>query len=208
MKYAELLCKTNYSFLRGASHSHELMARAAQVKLEALAITDVGGVYGMPKAYHALKDLPEAARPKLIVGAEIPIVDHPSITLLAQNRAAYGLLCRILTECHRDRPKAKPLSSWQALLSFLEDPESKSKASGLIAILTSAPGTRFGDLKEIFKERIALPLFRFLDGQDSARTEYALDIRNKFEIPIIASNDVHFHVRERRKLQEIGRAHV
>ena len=40
MQYAELRCRTHYSFLRGASHPHELIQQAAQLGYRALAITD------------------------------------------------------------------------------------------------------------------------------------------------------------------------
>ena len=46
VRYAELHCHTNYSFLDGASHPHELATRAAELGYEALAITDHDGFYG------------------------------------------------------------------------------------------------------------------------------------------------------------------
>ena len=55
MKYAELCCRSNYSFLKGASHPAELVSRAAELGLHALAVTDTGGVYGMPRAYRESK---------------------------------------------------------------------------------------------------------------------------------------------------------
>src|SRR5688500_18707534 len=96
-RYAELKCRTHYSFLRGASHPHELMDRAAELGLDALAITDRDGVYGMPKAYAAAKKHPKL---KLIVGAELTLETLPHLTLLAADRAAYGVMCRMLTASH------------------------------------------------------------------------------------------------------------
>ena len=92
--YAELLCKSNFSFLRGASQPSELVSQAAALGLNAIALTDLGGVYGIPKAYLALREFPQV---KLISGAEIPVEGLPSITLLARDRPAYGLMCRILS---------------------------------------------------------------------------------------------------------------
>ena len=45
-RYAELHCHTNYSFLDGASHPHQLVDRAAELEYTALAITDHHGFYG------------------------------------------------------------------------------------------------------------------------------------------------------------------
>jgi error-prone DNA polymerase len=45
-RYAELHCHTNFSFLDGASHPHQLIERAAELGYEALAVTDHDGLYG------------------------------------------------------------------------------------------------------------------------------------------------------------------
>ena len=194
--YAELLCKSNFSFLRGASQPSELVSQAAALGLNAIALTDLGGVYGIPKAYLALREFPQV---KLISGAEIPVEGLPSITLLARDRPAYGLMCRILTEAHHDRTKNQPLLSWKKLLSFLEEPP----VQGLIALPTDGVDTDYATLKEIFNDRLRFPLFRFLDGKDEERFHRALEIRKHFAIPIVASNDVHFHTAERGKIQDV-----
>jgi error-prone DNA polymerase len=81
--YVELNCRTHYSFLRGASHPKELIDQAIELGLKGLAITDLNGVYGVPKAYLALKEQ-MAAHPefKLIVGAQVRIQNLPLLTLL------------------------------------------------------------------------------------------------------------------------------
>src|SRR5947209_4472451 len=56
--YAELRCKTCYSFLTGASHPHEMVEQAASLGLQALAITDQDGVYGLPRAFVAAQSHP------------------------------------------------------------------------------------------------------------------------------------------------------
>ena len=66
-RYAELHCKTNFSFLEGASHPDELALRAAELGLTALAITDRNTLAGVVRAHGAAKDLGL----KLIIGAEI-----------------------------------------------------------------------------------------------------------------------------------------
>ena len=52
--YAELICRSNFSFLRGASHPEELVATAARLGLQALALTDGDGLYGVVKAHLAM----------------------------------------------------------------------------------------------------------------------------------------------------------
>ena len=60
--YAELVCRSNFSFLEGASHPEELVCRAAQRRgCPALALTDGDGLYGAVKAHlGARKGRPEA----------------------------------------------------------------------------------------------------------------------------------------------------
>ena len=48
-RYAELHCHSNFSFLDGASHPHDLVRRAVELGYEALAITDHDGFYGAPR---------------------------------------------------------------------------------------------------------------------------------------------------------------
>ena len=56
MSYAPLWCKSNYSFLEGASHPDELMEQARRLDLPALALTDRDGVYGVVQAHQAVKE--------------------------------------------------------------------------------------------------------------------------------------------------------
>src|SRR6202049_5339953 len=66
VRYAELHCKTNFSFLEGASHPDELVARAAELGYAALAITDRNSLAGVVRAHGAAQRL----RVTLLSGAE------------------------------------------------------------------------------------------------------------------------------------------
>src|SRR5687768_8421400 len=104
--YAELKCKTNFSFLRGASNPEELIVRACEIGLTSLAINDMDGVYGIPKAYGRALELIEKGAIKsfhLITGCELTLgnsdsesdVALSSLTLLCRDKAAYSLMCRM-----------------------------------------------------------------------------------------------------------------
>ncbi len=67
--YAELHCLTNFSFLRGASHPEELVARAAALGYAALAVTDECSVAGAVRAHLAAKE----HGLKLLVGTELAL---------------------------------------------------------------------------------------------------------------------------------------
>ena len=67
--YAELHCHTNFSFLEGASHPEDLVVRAVELGLPAVAVTDHGGLYGQPRFAKAASEAGLAA----IVGHVFPV---------------------------------------------------------------------------------------------------------------------------------------
>jgi error-prone DNA polymerase len=93
VKYAELHCKTNFSFLEGASHAPELVDRAVELGYAALAVTDRNTLAGVVRAHAAAKEQPL----RLIIGAELTPLDSPPIVLWAPDRAAYARLARLIT---------------------------------------------------------------------------------------------------------------
>src|SRR5215212_8237336 len=103
VRYAELHCKTNFSFLEGASHPDELAARAAELGYAALAITDRNSLAGVVRAHVAAKQV----EIKLLIGAEITPRDAPVVALWATDRQAYGRLSRLITRGRREAPKGE-----------------------------------------------------------------------------------------------------
>lgn len=79
--FAELFCLTNFSFLQGASHAQELVARAKQLGYEALAITDECSLAGVVRAHAEAK----AAELKLLIGSHFHLKNRdgsPALSLL------------------------------------------------------------------------------------------------------------------------------
>src|SRR5271166_5131963 len=101
--YAELWCKTNFSFLEGASHPDELVNRAAELGYAALAIADRQSLAGIVRAHAAAK----TAGLKLLIGAEVTPIDGAPLLLLAMNLAGYRNLSRLLTRGRRAAPKGE-----------------------------------------------------------------------------------------------------
>src|SRR5687767_1688140 len=99
MRYSELHCKTNFSFLEGAAHADELVARAAELGYAALAVTDRQSLAGVVRAHAAARELAAAGGPplELIIGAEIHPADSLPLVLWATDRASYGRLSRLVT---------------------------------------------------------------------------------------------------------------
>ncbi len=196
--YAELFCKSNFSFLRGASDSREYIQRAHEIGISAIGITDVNGVYALPRAFEVLKLKPEI-NVKLICGAQLVIEAHPPITFLAQNRSAYGLLCRIITQAHAEKQRGEGCLKLSELMSFMG---SHSGARHLIAVPTLTQDTNIELLKTVFDKNLYFPLCKYLDGMDQERIESTFTAAKTFDVQVVASNDVHYHLPQRRHLQD------
>ncbi len=103
--YAELAVTTNFSFLRGASHPQELVARADELGLSATGIADRNSFAGVVRAY----DEARKRKIRLLVGVRLVTIDGFEVLAYPTDRAAYGRLCRLITagnlktkkgECH------------------------------------------------------------------------------------------------------------
>src|SRR3954463_1629758 len=129
LMFAELAVTTNFSFLRGASHPGDFVARAAQLGYEAIGIADRNSVAGIVRAYSArqqldaqkLKEIGATARPRLLVGARLVFRDGtPDILAYPQTRAAYGRLCQLLSRGKLRAPKGECFIDLPDLLEFRE----------------------------------------------------------------------------------------
>ena len=123
--YAALWCKSNGSFLEGASHPEELVEHASALGLSALALTDRDGVYGIVRAHVRARE----RKLPLIVGAQVTVgcESDPlsTIVLLAQDRQGYANLCRLLTAGRRRCDKGESRVTWDEVCEH---------AAGLIAL--------------------------------------------------------------------------
>ena len=135
--YAELHCVSNYSFLRGASDTEELVHRAAELGYRALAITDECSVAGVVRAHGAAKE----TGLKLVIGSEIAFADGPRVVLLAESLAGYEKLCELITTARRAAAKGEyramradiPASTEGLVALWLPGPEPREEEGARIA---------------------------------------------------------------------------
>ncbi len=113
--YVELRCQSAFTFLEAASNPEDLADRAAELGYPALALGDVGGVYGIPRFHRAAS----AAGLRAIVGAQVLVADpnaRPApLLLLVETQRGYANLCRILTASHRRAAKGETLNRWEEI---------------------------------------------------------------------------------------------
>ena len=93
MSYAELHVTSNFTFLTGASHPEELVVRAGEIGLRAIAITDTNSFAGIVRAHAAALE----NRIQYIVGVRLLLEDRQDLLAYPTTRKAYGHLCRLLT---------------------------------------------------------------------------------------------------------------
>src|SRR5579863_7222325 len=191
--YAELHCVSNFTFLRGAAHPHELIERADALGYRALALTDECSVAGAVRAHMAARNRPL----RLIIGAEFRLSCGLKFVALAIDRHGYGRLCRLITRGRRAADKGsytltradlRELPLEQCFILWL--PAAVPQVEELRWLSDYCPG----------RLRIAVELLR--EGEDGARLEALSRLGSAHEVPLLASGDVHMHVRARRHLQD------
>jgi len=193
--YAPLFCKSNFSFLEGASHPEELVERAADLGLPAIALTDRDGVYGVVRAHLKARELGV----KLLIGSEVTIDDGASLVLLATDRTGYARLSHLLTLGRRRCAKGESRVSWREVCSH---------ADGVIALWTrrSLPATAEdppADLLDAFGDRLYVLLTRHHQTDDVEAEARLRTLAERFELPLAAGNEVLYHQRARHRLQDV-----
>ncbi len=191
--YAELHCLSNFSFLRGASHAEELVARAAELGYAALAITDECSLAGIVRAHVAAK----GKNFKLIVGAEFRFGDGLKLVLLAPDRKAYGGLAALITAGRRRAKKGAYALCRGDLEAHLQQ--------GLLALWI--PGDEPSPeqalwVRERFPQCGWLAVELHHGPNDFQKLKKAEAIARHSGLPLVAAGDVHMHLRSRRRLQD------
>ena len=109
--YVELHARSAFSFLRAASLPSTLAARAAEIGLATLALTDRDGFYASPRLWTAA----EEAGIRAIYGCELTLEDRSVLPLLVQSADGYQKLCRLLTRSKLRSPKGESFIRWDEL---------------------------------------------------------------------------------------------
>nr|WP_294546686.1 error-prone DNA polymerase [uncultured Rhodopila sp.] len=189
--YTELQVTTNYSFLRGASHVEELMARAAVLRMPALGIADRNSLAGMVRAHQRAKE----AGVRLIAGCRLDLTGGPSVLVYPTDRASYSRLTRLLTLGKGRAGKGKCELYW---------PDLAASAEGLVGVLCTDPSeANLRRLKADFGDRAYVALTLMRRPNDAVGLRVIEDTARAQGVPAVATNDVLYHAPGRRILQDV-----
>ncbi|MCI0598857.1 MAG: error-prone DNA polymerase, partial [Beijerinckiaceae bacterium] len=194
-RYAELQVTTHFSFLRGASSCEELFAQARACGIEALGIADRNSLSGIVRAHEAAK----VTGVRAIIGCRLDLKDGTALLVYPVGRPAYARLCRLLTLGKSRAGKGGCELSWDDVTGHGE---------GLIAILVpdrpdDVCTARLRRLAEAFGDRAYLALTLRHRPRDQLRLHALSNLAAKADVATVVTNDVLFHIKERRILQDV-----
>jgi len=188
--YVELHCHSNFSFLDGGSHPAELAFQAAELGMPALAITDRGGVYGAVRFLQACRKV--GVKP--LIGATLE-VDGLDVVMLARNLRGYSNLCRLLSLAHADQPKGEARTTLATVAEHRGD---------LFYLSATDDENRLRGLQEALgKESVFSELHHHLRPEDPWVLEGRAEMAKRCGAAVVATNQVHYHVPERRRLHDV-----
>ena len=200
--YVELHAKSFYSFGVGASHPHELLAQAKEYGYGSLALTDTNlcGALEFARLANSL-----GIRP--ITGGELTLMDGSRVTLLAKTRRGYANISRLFTLANavdRREPRldCRHLPAHAEGIILLTGGRDSCLARLALAGQRQKAAARLREYAGWYgPDSVYVELQRnFLQG-DTMRNRKLAGVADEAGIPLVATNDVHYHAPERYRLQ-------
>lgn len=205
--YAELRCVSNFTFLRGASQPEELVERAKQLGYTALAVADECSLAGIVRAHVAAKQ----HGLKLLVGAQFQVdwgiassagTTPFALTVLACDLHGYGNLCQFITKLRRNSEKG----TYHLDIADVSGPE----LDGCVVLMCPKRMSEPAQLETVARWLLDNFLGRCWLGVEQLRVlddemwlHRLREVGALTAIPLVATGDVHFHVRSRKPLQDV-----
>src|SRR6266498_428638 len=221
MGYAELHCHSNPSFLDGASPPEELVSEAVRLGLEALALTDRDGMYGVVRFAEAAKalGLPTVFGAELTLGlgsrsgakrshGVVPDPPGEHLVVLARDPDGYARLCRAISTAQLAGSKGAPRGDLELLAGLhgghwlvLTGCRKGAVPAALVERGPAAAGHQLDRLVEAFgRESVLVELWDHGDPLDSARNDALARLGAERGVEAVATNNVHYATPGRRRL--------
>ncbi|HTX59444.1 MAG TPA: error-prone DNA polymerase [Verrucomicrobiae bacterium] len=203
--YAELHCWSNFTFLEGGSHPEELVDRAAALGLQAIALTDRDGLYGLVRFATRARERGIDA----IAGSELTFEDGARIVLLVEDERGYANLCELISTAQMRGSKGD---------ARLQLGDFEGRTDGLIALsggehgrveralARDGPGAAAQEadrLRVLFGERFHLELQQHLTAEEAQRNELLASLARERRLPCVATNGVVYAEKEHAPVADV-----
>jgi DNA polymerase-3 subunit alpha/error-prone DNA polymerase len=203
LPFVELLAKSNFSFLQGASHPEEMALRAQELGYKGLALCDSNGLYGLVRGWQAIEFPSHFTTAQFErredfhfhCGVEMQLVDHSRLTLLPMHKDGYTRICQLITLSKRRSPKGFTQLSLEEIAAHSDD---------LLAFaLPPWKEERTLRLIEIFGDRLYFPVWKDLTWNSIETYQEALKLEKRLQVQLIATQMPLMHARERKPLHDV-----
>lgn len=202
MSYTELQITTNFSFLRGGSHPEEVVQQAAALGYTAIAITDHNTMAGIVRGHIEAK----AKGMRLIPACRLDLLDGPSLLAYPTDRDAYARLSGLLTEGNLRAEKGEchlykaDVYGYAQGIKFIVVPPDNLNAD--FDFNTDFKASLL-EYKQALGSALYIAAIRSYQSDDIKRLFRIDQLATQLNIPMVATNDIHYHDRDRRELQDI-----
>lgn len=211
-QYHEWLCKTNFSFLKGASHPLSLLQTAVTFAYDSLCVNDFDGAYGLARTYNDLQNIRRRTGKniKLNYGAEVhlrkdhdqPLLKQATVALNAISWEGYRNLCQILSLSHRDSKNEAFLSVEVLLQQNLKD---------LFVIVPMRGGLDYfvqnsldlATLKEATHNQVYLALSKTFHRSTDIKARDVYRLAEQFQLGCLFSQDIFFCHRSDKAFHDV-----
>ncbi|HET6708648.1 error-prone DNA polymerase [Amycolatopsis sp.] len=217
--YAELHCHSNFSFLDGASHPEELVEEAARLQLDAIALTDHDGMYGVVRFAEAARELgvDTVFGTELSFGLQgpqngVPDPEGEHLLLLARGDQGYRALCRAITagQIHHQAEKGRPIYDLGAVAEEVAGQcvvlTGCRKGAVRSALVTHGPAAAAEKLRELTdrfgRDNVYVELTDHRQPLDSTHNDLLTQLAGELELPTVATTAAHYARPERAPLAD------
>lgn len=202
MSYTELQITTNFSFLQGGAHPEELVEQAAALGYKEIAITDHNTLAGIVRAHKAARDYGI----RIIPACRLNLLDGPSLLAYPVDKTGYSSLSALLSagnlraekgKCHLYKSDVYHHAKHMKFIAL--PPASLNEAFELEPSFITA----LKEYKEALGAQLWLGASRTYQAHDGKRLFRLAQLSAQLGIPMVATNDVYYHIPSRRELQDI-----
>jgi len=219
--FIHLHTHTHYSMLTSPIFPIDLFNKCLDLGMNAVAVTDHAALFNMPELFSEAKKVSQqrGQRFKLIVGAELfiaPTSRHSKSTtevhhlnVLVKDAKGYRNLCKILSIAAREGFYYRPRADKDTLFKYADGlicmtSCNRGELAKLVLQNNEAGAEQFvKEHKDVFGDDFYIELERHNAPEDSRLNESLIRLARKFDVKLVATNDVHYLEKKDAEIQEV-----